>query len=115
MPLHIPEKAQFPSEGRARRGLCRGRWSDHWSFRQEGYDAIMVTDTATFGTPTTTRSRKATPDTLDYERMARVSMGSKNTAGPGRVLLSRGTGSLAAKPLEQRGREDVCVQLAISV
>src|SRR5262249_56234862 len=23
-------------------------WSDHWSFWQEGYAAVMVTDTATF-------------------------------------------------------------------
>ena len=49
-------------------------WSDHWSFWLEGYQAIMITDTAFFrydgyhqGTDT--------PDRLDYERMARLTSG----------------------------------------
>ncbi|MBX3402059.1 MAG: M28 family peptidase [Phycisphaeraceae bacterium] len=66
------EHAQFPSEGAALPGIMPGvGWSDHWSFWQEGYDAIMITDTATFRNPYyhTPNDR---PDTLDYDRMARV-------------------------------------------
>lgn len=63
---------QFPSEGSAAPAAIPGvGWSDHWSFWQEGYPAIMVTDTAPF------RNRNYheptdKPDTLDYDRMARV-------------------------------------------
>jgi Zn-dependent M28 family amino/carboxypeptidase len=63
---------QFPSEGSAVPAAIPGvGWSDHWSFWQEGYDAIMVTDTAPF------RNRNYhepsdTPNTLNYDRMARV-------------------------------------------
>lgn len=66
------DKVQFPSEGAALPGIMPGvGWSDHWSFWQEGYDAIMITDTATFRNPYyhTPNDR---PDTLDYDRMARV-------------------------------------------
>ncbi len=65
----------FPSEGIAAPGWISGvGWSDHWSFWQEGYPGIMVTDTALF------RNRNYhmpsdNPDTLDYERMARVVQG----------------------------------------
>jgi hypothetical protein len=64
--------AQFPSEGGAIPGFVPGvGWSDHWAFWQEGYPAIMVTDTAPFRyrhyhEPTDT------PDKIDYARMARV-------------------------------------------
>ncbi len=63
---------QFPSEGAALPGVLPGvGWSDHWSFWQEGYRAIMITDTATFRNPYYhTPNDKA--DTLDYDRMARV-------------------------------------------
>jgi Zn-dependent M28 family amino/carboxypeptidase len=63
---------QFPSEGSAAPAAIPGvGWSDQWSFWQEGYQAIMVTDTAPF------RNRNYheptdKPDTLDYERMSRV-------------------------------------------
>lgn len=41
--------AALPSEGAALPGALPGvSWSDHWSFRQASYDAIMVTDTALF-------------------------------------------------------------------
>ena len=51
-------------------------WSDHWSFWQVGYPALMVTDTAPFRydyyhTP------QDTPDKLDFERMAQVVEGLK--------------------------------------
>lgn len=44
--------AQFPSQGAALPGWITGvGWSDHWSFWQCGYRAIMVTDTAPFSLP----------------------------------------------------------------
>jgi hypothetical protein len=48
--------------------------SDHASFRDQGFPALMVTDTAYNRNP---RYHKAsdTPDTLDYERLARVTLG----------------------------------------
>lgn len=48
--------------------------SDHWSFGQFGFPAAMVTDTAMFRNP---HYHKATdtPESLDYDRMARVVSG----------------------------------------
>jgi Zn-dependent M28 family amino/carboxypeptidase len=64
--------SDFPSEGLSAPAWVTGvDWSDHWSFWQEGYHAIMITDTATFRNPYYhTPNDKA--DTLDYDRMARV-------------------------------------------
>jgi Zn-dependent M28 family amino/carboxypeptidase len=65
----------FPSVGSAVPGWITGvGWSDHWSFWQEGYPAVMVTDTALF------RNRNYhlpsdKPETLDYDRTARVVQG----------------------------------------
>ncbi|HEU5414139.1 MAG TPA: M20/M25/M40 family metallo-hydrolase [Candidatus Angelobacter sp.] len=62
----------IPSEGSAAPEFFSGvGWSDHWSFWQEGYPAIMVTDTAPFRNPNYHRPTDK-PDTLDYDRMARV-------------------------------------------
>ncbi|MBC8870168.1 MAG: M28 family peptidase [Planctomycetes bacterium] len=67
--------AKFPSEGCALPERVTGvGWSDHWSFWQEGYQALMVTDTAPFRYPYYHR-KEDTPDKLDYERMARVVSG----------------------------------------
>jgi hypothetical protein len=69
------EKASFPSEGAALPGWMEGvGWSDHWSFWQEGYPALMVTDTAPFRYEHYHTSQD-TPDRLDYPRFARVVMG----------------------------------------
>lgn len=46
-------------------------WSDHWSFNQCGYEAVMVTDTAPFRYHHYHRSTD-TPDKLDFDSMARV-------------------------------------------
>lgn len=64
--------AHFPSEGAALPNFIRdvGR-SDHWGFWKEGYPALMVTDTANFRNPHYHRAED-TPDTLDYNSMARV-------------------------------------------
>ncbi len=65
-------RAKFPSQGGALPGAVPGiGWSDHWSFWQAGYPALMVTDTAPFRYPHYHKPTD-TPDKLDYERMARV-------------------------------------------
>jgi hypothetical protein len=65
----------FPSEGASVPALVPGvGWSDHWAFRQAGYPAIMVTDTAPFRYPAY-HSLDDTPDKVDYERLARVVAG----------------------------------------
>lgn len=46
-------------------------WSDHWSFWQEGYPAVMITDTATFRNPHYHQPTDL-PETLDYGRLANV-------------------------------------------
>jgi hypothetical protein len=67
--------AAFPSEGVAAPALIRGvDWSDHWAFRKHGYPAMMVTDTA-FNRYPHYHQASDTPDKLDYERMARVTLG----------------------------------------
>jgi Zn-dependent M28 family amino/carboxypeptidase len=66
------EKTPFPSEGAALPGFVPGvGWSDQWSFWEEGYPAIMVTDTALFRYPHYHASTD-TPDKIDYLRCARV-------------------------------------------
>jgi len=68
-------EARIPSEGAALPGSVPGvGWSDHWAFWQEGYPAIMLTDTAPFRDPEY-HSPGDLPDRLDYERMALVVRG----------------------------------------
>jgi hypothetical protein len=65
----------FPSQGGALPGFLPGvGWSDHWAFWQEGYPALMITDTAPYRYPYYHEATD-TPDKLDYERMARVLTG----------------------------------------
>ena len=67
--------AKFPSEGLAAPSFIPGiAWSDHWSFRKHGTPAVMITDTAFYRYPHYHRASD-TPDKLDYERMARVTLG----------------------------------------
>jgi Zn-dependent M28 family amino/carboxypeptidase len=69
------ENARFPSEGAAIPASIPGAgWSDHWSFWQYGYPAVMITDTAPFRYPHY-HTKNDTPDKLDYERLARVVAG----------------------------------------
>jgi len=49
-------------------------WSDHWSFWQCGYSAIMLTDTALFRYPYY-HSSEDTSDKLNYRSLARVTYG----------------------------------------
>lgn len=72
------ETAQFPSEGAAAPANLPGvGWSDHWSFWQERYPAIMVTDTALFRNPNY-HTALDTADKLDFDKTARVVDGLKN-------------------------------------
>jgi hypothetical protein len=70
---------QFPTIGGTAPDQIDGiGWSDHWSFWQLGYPAVMVTDTALFRyrhyhKPTDT------PDKVDYEKLARITLGLEQT------------------------------------
>ncbi len=65
----------FPSEGVAAPLWIEGvSWSDHQSFWQEGYPALMVTDTALFRY-SHYHLPSDTPDKVDYGRTARVVAG----------------------------------------
>jgi Zn-dependent M28 family amino/carboxypeptidase len=89
--------AEFPSEGAAVPAWIRGvGWSDHWSFWQAGYPAIMVTDTAFFRYAHY-HGAEDTPDKLDYGRMARVVAGLANVVRE-LAAASRGDGDSAAGP-----------------
>jgi Zn-dependent M28 family amino/carboxypeptidase len=66
------ETAKFPSEGIAALEDWPGvGWSDHWSFWQGHYPAIMITDTAIFRYPYY-HTPLDTVDKVDFEKMARV-------------------------------------------
>jgi hypothetical protein len=87
------DAVRFPSEGAALPEAVPGvGWSDHWAFWQEGYPAIMVTGTAPYRNPHYHRATD-TPDTLDYERLARVVIGLEavidELAGRGPVAAGR--------------------------
>jgi len=69
------KNARFPSEGvAAPEGLPGIGWSDHWSFWQAGYPAIMVTDTAPFRYAHY-HQPSDTPEKVDYDRLSRVVAG----------------------------------------
>lgn len=63
---------KIPAEGAALPAFVAGvGWSDQWSFWENGYPGIMITDTAPFRYP---YYHEATdmPDKLDYDRFALV-------------------------------------------
>ncbi len=67
--------ATIPSEGGALPERLPGvGWSDHWSFWQAGYSAIMVTDTALFRYPDY-HLPSDSADKVDTARLARVVAG----------------------------------------
>ena len=69
------ETTLFPSEGIAAPEALPGvGWSDQWSFWQEGYPGIMITDTAPFRYPYY-HSLDDTFDKVDFDRVARVVSG----------------------------------------
>lgn len=64
--------AEFPSQGVAAPAFLPGvDWSDHASFWEQGYPAMMLTDTALYRYPWY-HSAQDTPDKVDYARLARV-------------------------------------------
>ncbi len=69
------ERVKFPSQVLIAPASVEGvSWSDHWSFWQAGYPALMVTDTAPYRYPYYHNVRD-TPDKVDYESLARVVLG----------------------------------------
>jgi Zn-dependent M28 family amino/carboxypeptidase len=52
-------------------GLPGAGWSDHWSFWQAGYSALMVTDTAPWRYPWY-HTPEDTADKIDFEKLADV-------------------------------------------
>lgn len=69
------EESDFPVECAAPFGFITGiDWSDHWSFWQCGYPAIMITDTALFRYPYY-HSSQDTSDKIDYHGLAMVTHG----------------------------------------
>jgi Zn-dependent M28 family amino/carboxypeptidase len=69
------EQGRIPSEGAALPSFVPGvSWSDQWSFWQQGYRAIMITDTAPFRYPYY-HSSNDRPDKLDYDRFTLVVSG----------------------------------------
>ena len=72
-------QGEFPSEGIAAPALVPGvDWSDQRSFWEQGYRALMVTDTAFYRYPWY-HTPQDTPDKVDYERLARVTRALERT------------------------------------
>ncbi len=70
---------KLPSQGAAFPAFVTGvGWSDQWSFWQQGYSAIMITDTALFRYPHY-HAFSDTPDKLDYNRFTLVVAGLEKT------------------------------------
>lgn len=66
------ENSSVPSEGASLPSSVPGvGWSDHWSFWQEGYPGIMITDTAPFRYPHY-HEPTDTPDKIDFVKLAEV-------------------------------------------
>lgn len=69
------QAGRHPAEGIATfAGIPGVGWSDQWAFWQQGYRAVMVTDTAFYRYPHY-HTAQDTPDKLRYDRMARVVSG----------------------------------------
>ncbi|MBL8566333.1 MAG: M28 family peptidase [Hyphomicrobiaceae bacterium] len=69
------ETTAFPTIGGVAPDLIPGiGWSDHWAFAREGFEALMVTDTALFRYPHYHRPTD-TPDKVDYAKLSRITLG----------------------------------------
>jgi len=69
------QHAKYPSEGGALPSAVPGiGFSDQWSFWEQGYPAVMVTDTAPYRYPYY-HTRNDTPDKVRYDHMAKVVAG----------------------------------------
>ena len=68
--------SKVPAEGADLPGNLPGvGWSDHWSFWQEGYVGIMITDTAPFRYQQHYHKASDTPDKINFPVFAKVSEG----------------------------------------
>jgi hypothetical protein len=66
------QRTPFPVQAAAVPGAIPGvGWSDHWSFWQAGYRAMMVTDTAPFRYPWY-HTAEDTPDKVSADKLAHV-------------------------------------------
>jgi hypothetical protein len=80
--------ASLPAEGLAAPGWMAGvGWSDHWSFWQQGYPGVMVTDTALFRYEAY-HSAQDTPDRIRYGHLARAVAGLESVV----IDLAQGAG-----------------------
>ena len=71
------QNCKFPSESGAIPGFISGiAWSDHYSFWQQGYPALMVTDTAPFRYPYY-HEPDDTVDKINFDNLTRVVSGMK--------------------------------------
>ena len=69
------KQTQFPIEGVTTFAFVPGvDFSDHWSFWEMGYPAVMITDTGFYRNPNY-HSVTDTHKTLDYSSMAEVIKG----------------------------------------
>jgi len=69
------QKCKFPSEaGAVPEAVAGVGWSDQWSFWQQGYPAIMITDTAPFRYPYY-HEPEDTLDKISYDGLTRVVSG----------------------------------------
>jgi Zn-dependent M28 family amino/carboxypeptidase len=73
----LRRETTLPIEAQALPGMLPGiGWSDHWSFWEEGYPAVMFTDTAPFRYKYY-HTAQDTPDKIDFDRMTQVVSGSE--------------------------------------
>lgn len=71
----------IPSLGAALPNAIPGAgWSDHWSFWQQGFPGIHVTDTAVYRNPHY-HTPQDPPDRLDYDRLARFTSAMREVIG----------------------------------
>ncbi len=69
------DSSPFPSIGGLAPGFVEGvDLSDHWSYHQFGYPALMVTDTAPFRNPYY-HADNDLPDTVDYQSLTHITLG----------------------------------------
>ncbi len=95
------EKCQFPSEAGAVPEMVPGvSWSDQWSFWQQGYPAIMITDTAPFRYPHY-HEPEDTPDKIIYDHLVRVVSGLEHVIAD----LAEPAASCQKIPEKHRGTE----------
>ncbi len=71
-------QTDFPTVGGVAPGFATN-WSDHGSFAELGFQAMMITDTALFRYPHYHKPTD-TPDKLDYEKLARITQGVERVA-----------------------------------